>query len=359
MTKPKRQTRKLQMSGGSTYIVSLPKTWVEEMDVKAGEGVSMIRNKNRSVTIYPNTAEQRRNALVVVGPQDSDGSILRKLVAVYLSGYNTIRISARGIRLVPDQVNTIRNFVRTSMVGTEIVESDPEFLTIQTLTRLPELTFSRALERMCKMTKDMHQEAVDALASADTAYANDVIGLDDEVDRFAFYMMRNLMVAVSDAGTLQEMGLESPADCLHYHTVISRIERIADHAALIARRVTHLSGTLEPTTISNIRSLSDSMLVLFATAVDALQESDYVKAETVSDSVGQLRNRQEEMMASLDGQGPNATIAKFVLESIRRSAEHTMDITEVIMDRNIHSIIASTKTAFQDTVTVPQNITSR
>ena len=343
-----RQNRKLQMSGGSTYIVSLPKAWVEQMGLNAGDSVSMTKNDNNSLTIFPNgDAGESGLAVTVIGPKDSDESIRRKIVSMYLAGYKSIRIVAKGIRLGPSQISAIRSFARSSMIGTEIIESNPEYVTIQTLTRLPELTFGMALGRMRTMTADMHQEALDALETGDPEYAEEVVRLDDEMDRFTFYMLRNLTVAVGNANMLQEMGLESPADCLYYRTAISRMERIADHAALIAKRVKYLTGAVEPETITKARALSQSVMEVFEKATDALIKGDYRMAEEVSESVSRIGRIQEEMMMSIKDSSANATVMKLVLESIRRSAEYTMDIAEVVMDRNIGNVITDAEPASQ------------
>ena len=335
-----RQNRKLQVSGGSTYIVSLPKVWVEQMSLSSGDSVSMTKNENNSLTIFPNSdSAGLGRAAVAVGPKDSDESIRRKIVAMYLAGYKSIKIMAKGISLGPGQISAIRSFARSSMIGTEIIESNPEYVTIQTLTRLPELTFEVALRRMRTMTVDMHREALEALRTGDLEYAEEVVRLDDEMDRFTFYMLRNLTVAVANAGMLQEMFLDSPVDCLHYRTVIARMERIADHAALIAKRVKYLAGPAEPETISGIRDLSESAMGAFDKAIEALIRSDYRMAEAVSESVVRIGRMQEEMMMSVKDPAPNATVIKFVLEGIRRSAEYTADIAEVVMDRNIRNVI--------------------
>ena len=337
---PSRQNRKLQISGGSTYIVSFPKAWVEQMNLNAGDSVSMTKNDNNSLTIFPNgDSGGLGKAVAVVGPKDSDESIRRKIVAMYLAGYKSIKIMAKGIRLGPGQISAIRSFARSSMIGMEIIESNPEHVTIQTLTHLPELTFEVALRRMCTMTVDMHREALEALRTGDLEYAGEVVRLDDEMDRFTFYMLRNLTVAVGNAGMLQEMLLDSPVDCLYYRTVIARMERIADHAALIAKRVKYLAGPVEPDTIAKINGLSESVMKTFEGAVEALIRSDYHMAEDVSESVSRIGRIQEELMMSIQDSTRNATVVKFVLEGIRRSAEYTMDIAEVVMDRNIRNVI--------------------
>jgi phosphate uptake regulator len=337
-----KQNRKLQVSGGSTYIVSIPRSWVERMNLKAGDSVSMVKNENNSLTVFPaaSWAGEEQAASVVIGPNDSDESIRRKIVAMYLAGYKAITITAKGIRLGPGQINAVRSFARSSMIGTEIIESSPECVTIKTLTRLPEMTFDVALLRMATMTMDTHQEALEALETADPEYAEEVVMLDDEIDRFTFYMLRNLTMAVGDANLLRAMSLEGPADCLYYRTVISRIERIADHATLIAKRVKYLTEHIDSDILEKTKQLSRSVMEMFSRAINAMIRSDYGAAEEVTEATAKVQAAQEELMMSVKDSAPNATVIKFVLDSIRRSAEYTMDIAEVVMDRNIRSVIA-------------------
>lgn len=335
-----KQTRKLQKSGGSTYVVSLPRDWVMKMNLNSGDDILMSVNVNNSLTIHPDAHKaDHKQAVAVVGPKDSDESIRRKVVAMYLAGYDSIKITAKGIRLGPGQLNTVRAFARSSMVGTEIIESSPEFIIIKILTRLPELTFSTGLLRMCNMTVEMHKEALEAVMAKDEEYAKEVVKLDDEIDRFTFYMMRNLNTAVGDANVMQEMSLGGPRDCMHYRTAISRVERVADHAVLIAKKVKFLSESVNPEIMTRIQDLSGSVMNLFESSVSALAESDYVAAEEVSGRIPHIYVIQEELMMSIKKSSPNVTAIKFILDSIRRSLEYTADITEVVMDLNIEKVI--------------------
>ena len=54
---------KIQFTGRSTYILSLPKKWIEEMKLKAGDHVSISRNSNNSLCITPDK-EKRLNDVV-------------------------------------------------------------------------------------------------------------------------------------------------------------------------------------------------------------------------------------------------------------------------------------------------------
>jgi len=44
-----RQTRRIHLSGGSTYIISLPKNWIDELKIKVGENITIVK-KFKSIT---------------------------------------------------------------------------------------------------------------------------------------------------------------------------------------------------------------------------------------------------------------------------------------------------------------------
>jgi phosphate uptake regulator len=225
------------------------------------------------------------------------------------------------------------------MIGTEIVESDSESITIQILTRLPELTFDVALKRMYLMTANMHREAMEALKKFDTEYGEEVVRMDDEVDRFSLYMMRTLIMAIQNSSMLYDVGLDRPSDCLNYRTVISRIERIADHAALIAKRIKFLKEPLEPKILKELESLSNDAIACFENSITALAKKDHILAEKVAANITQVVEKEKELMYGMK-ESKNSTIVKFTLEDIRRTAEYSSDIIETVVNETIHNIVS-------------------
>ena len=55
-----------------------------------------------------------------------------------LKKINEVEIQTKGGRIQLEHKQAIRDLVRRNMIGTEIVESTPESITIQILTSLPE-----------------------------------------------------------------------------------------------------------------------------------------------------------------------------------------------------------------------------
>lgn len=337
-----KQTRKMQLSGGSTYIISLPKNWIDELKIKVGENVTIVKNSNASLTLFPRERnnEMKKNIAVIPSSQkDSGESIKRKIIAAYLAGYKTIKIKTKGMRIPSEHSKSVRELVRSTMIGTEIVESSSEVMVIQVLTRLPELSFETALKRMFLMANNMVRESIESLEKADVSHAEEVRNMDDEVDRFGLYMRRNLVLAVGNENILQDMGLRKPSDCLGYRAIISRIERIADHAGLIAKRTKFVEDKIDVKIISKIKNLSEKSLQVFEESISAVQNNDFEKGEKVAEKVNDVIEQEKQIMSKIKESEKNATIIRFVLEDLRRIAEYSGDIAEVAIDENIQSII--------------------
>ena len=337
-----KQTRRVQISGGSTYIISLPKNWIEELKIKVGENVTIVKNSNQSLTLFPREQNDNKKTTAVIysNQKDSGEAVKRKIIAAYLAGYKTIQIKTKGMRIPSEHSKSIRELVRSSMIGTEIVESSSEAMAIQILTRLPELSFETALKRMYLMANNMVKESIEALEEADALHADEVVNMDDEVDRFGLYMRRNLVLAVGNGNILQDMGLKKPSDCLEYRTIISKIERIGDHAGLIAKRIKFIEEKIDPKIISKIKKLSEKSLEVFEESITAVQNHDFQKGENVAEKVSDIVEDEKEIMSNIKENEKNATIIRFVLEDLRRIAEYSSDIAEIAIDENIQSIIS-------------------
>ena len=338
-----KEVRKLQLVGGSTYVLSLPKKWIDELNLKTGDPVSIVKNVNRSLSILPSTNHQSvkiSKSKAVVGQKDSIESVQRKVIAMYLAGYQIIEVQSKGGRIQLEHKQAIRDLVRRNMIGTEIVESTPESITIQILTSLPELSISDALKRMFLLTITMHRQAIDALKEMDTDLGEEITHLDDEVDRFSLYILRNLTLAVEHEKILRDIGLQKPSDCISYRIVVKSIERVADHAVSIASRVKFLKSNLESSLLQKITKLSEESLKVFEDSIAALNKRDYILADTVASNACRIAEKEQEFTDSLEESKKYTSVIKFVLEDIRRTAEYSSDIAEAVINETVQDVIS-------------------
>lgn len=338
------QTRKLQITGGSTYIISLPKNWINQNKLEKGNSLLIRQEENGSLTVLLpeiGKSENIEEALIKASPQDDIEAMKRKTVAVYLLGYTIIHIKAKDKqKILSTQRNAIKTFARNMLVGTEIVTDTSTDLTLQVLLSYPELSVPSALRRMSIITSSMHKDAINALKNLDYQLAKDIRATDYEVNRFHLYIIRQLKMAIRNPRIITEIGLLKPQDCLGYRLITKMVERAADHATNIAKNVQVLKKQLNKEFLQNIQEMSNMSISSFETSIESLFRRDYELAENVIEKAHTIENLEKSaLLSSKKTKLEEAANIRLVIESIRRMAEYSMDIAEVVLNMTVDSVI--------------------
>ena len=340
----------MQFTGKSTYVLSLPKSWIEEMHLNAGDQVALIRETDNSLSILPFISGLRDslnevNAIVL--PDDSSSTVKRKVVSMYLAGYDIIHLKLKSGRINPSLRDGVREVVRRNLIGTEIIADASDNITLQVLLSMPELSINTAIRRMYLIASSMHRDAILALTERSHELAKEVIKSDDEVDRFSLYISRNLVMAMENGRMLREMRLENPADCLSYRVAAKSIERVADHACGIADKAIKLKDKIPEKSLQNIDKMSHFALTVLGNSVEALLRRDYHLADKTVDIAENIRTLEDDVMASIENCNnvhDQANI-RLALENIRRTAEYASDIAEVAINETIDEVTENHSTS--------------
>ena len=196
------ETRKIQFTGKSSYIVSLPKQWILDLGLKRGDQLKISRQGRSTLRIFPpkyqTRAIQVEDATFEIEPDDDSTSIVRKLISLYFLGFKTIHVKPKFGRLKPGQRTIVKDAVKRMLMGTETISDSTSGITIQVLVNLLELSIDGALKRMIHLAKSMLSDAILAAKESNFELANEVIKTDDEVDKFGFYIIRQLAIAIQN-----------------------------------------------------------------------------------------------------------------------------------------------------------------
>ena len=338
------ENRKIQMTGGSTYIISLPKKWAEMNQFRKGEEVFVREEDDGSLLIAPSKLEkkeEKEEAFIRVSSNENQNAVMRKVISAYLIGHDILHIRAQGPQpLAAGLRNFLKNFARGYLVGTEIVIDSPTDLILQVLLNYQELSVESALRRMAIIAASMHKEAVGCLKNLEYSSAKAVVETDREVNRFSLYIVRLLKLAVSNTRIVKEIGLNNPRECLGYTLIVKSVERTADHATKIAENLLFMKNPLNLELLERINKLSSLAISMFESAVEAVFRHDYNLAESVIEKVTQIHQLEKDVVLSSHAVNiediPNI---RLLIESIRRTAEYASDISEVVLNLNVESVL--------------------
>jgi phosphate uptake regulator len=341
-----RYVRRVQVTGRGSYIVSIPKHWVEAAGLKKGGRVEFSRQQNRGLLLAPfdggGMTEERMRCEIALSSDADPDAVTRKIISLYVIGFSTIEITAKSGTLSARVRDSIRNVARQKLVGTEMITESSRSATLQVLLNYPQLLVPDALRRMSSIMASMQQDATLALTSNDKELAAQVIKIDDEIDRFSLFIIRQLKWAVQHPPLLEKIGLTSPVECLGYRIITKSVERSADHACRIAQNALVFDRQLDPALVKDINSLGQFSTRMMETALRALHTNDYDLAENIlleKEKMSGLESKLVERLFKEKMPADEVSAMTLISESLRRIGEYATDVAEVVLNLTVEKAI--------------------
>jgi phosphate uptake regulator len=341
-----RYVRRVQLTGRGSYIVSIPKHWVEEAGLRKGGRVEFSRQEDRGLLLTPfensKLDDEKSRCTISIAPDADSEAVTRMIISLYVVGFSTIEVRSKSGNLAAPIRETIRGVARGKLVGTELVTESSQSATLQVLLSYPQLLVPDALRRMWSITSSMQSDALQALTDLDKELAKQVLKIDDEIDRFSLYIIRQLKWAVKHQPLLARIGLRSPVECLGYRIITKSIERSADHAARVAQSVLLLQQPLSSALLKDANALSHLSAKMMETAIRALFTGDYQLAETVlfdREKVSGLESKLVERLLKEKMPASDLSATRLISESLRRIGEYATDVAEVVLNLTVQKSI--------------------
>ena len=327
------EIRRVQITGGSSYIVTLPKEWIKSLNIHKNDPIGLFQQSDGTLLISSKMdREQTQRIKEFRVDNNVDYEFLsRKLIGAYIAGYNSIKIKSKG--RMPSGIRiTVRNFTQTT-IGQEVVEETDNSITIKDLLNPAEMPFHRTIKRMHIMTKGMYEDTIHALKNNDKELAEDVLKRDNEIDRLHWLVARQHNIILRNINFAEKMGITTGVATTSF--LISRIiERIGDHIIRIADNVINIiNNKFDKKIIEKIDNASRLSLDIFSKSIASFSKRDIKEANDNIVTVKKLEKKCEEINTLALKQDPIISIPiGYIVESIRRIAEYAEDISENVIN---------------------------
>ncbi|MCJ7722070.1 type I-B CRISPR-associated protein Cas8b1/Cst1, partial [Candidatus Bathyarchaeota archaeon] len=154
------------------------------------------------------------------------------------------------------------------------------------------------------------------------------------------YIIRQLKMAIQNPRIITEIGLKTPNDCLGYRLITKMVERTADHATNIAKYVQRLKKQLNAEFLNAIQEMNEIAISSFETSIESLFRRDFDLAESVIARANKIVSLEKKaLLSSKETDIDEASNVRLVIESVRRIAEYSMDIAEIVLNMTVESVI--------------------
>ncbi|MEB2836424.1 MAG: phosphate uptake regulator PhoU [Desulfurococcales archaeon] len=322
------QRRRVQVTGRSTFIVSLPKDWALAWGLKPGSEVLLEKMPDGSLLVRPQADASRREAgRVIRVTGESLNLLVTEVLAAYLAGYNRIEVEYRDAD--PRVVAALVEEARKRALGLEVLEEDYGRIVLYTLAGPPTISIGKAFERMVGVTRSMLANLSQALRRGDEAILESIIERDTVVDKFFLLIMRQLSMLLQGELAPSDAGVVSLPEILYKVIAAKSIERVADHAVMIS---SILKETRREAVVSDdLVELYESARGIFDHSARAFLEMDRASAYKAITLTDTFKAAEEKARASILATAylPDATA---ILDSIRRIAAYSRDLVEATIN---------------------------
>ena len=297
--------RKIQFTGRSSYIISLPKKWVREHNLGQGDVIPLSINPDGSITIFPKEPREISERKVLTIPRRfSPDMAVRLAISAYIQGYDVIEVVFK--EEMPIYKVKVRKVLQ-SLPGVEVILDEPQRIVAKSLLDEDEINISELLMRIRSLVVSMLGDLELLIPSPDDKeILRDINDLENELDRFYFLIIRAVNRLLSRRSVTEGSGvIRRTFDLLGILFIVRNIERIGDHITRIAENPSDI----------NVGYLREK----FSEMMAQIEERDLGK-------IDRLMLELKEEIRSIDYR------RSIALESYRRILEYLENIGETVIN---------------------------
>ncbi len=297
--------RKIQFTGRSSYIISLPKKWVREHNLAQGDVVPLSINPDGSITIFPKEPrEVSERKVLTISRRFSPDMAVRLAISAYIQGYDVLEVVFT--EEMPIYKVKVRKVLQ-SLPGVEIILDEPQRIVAKSLLDEDEINISELLGRIRSLIVSMLGDLELLISSpGDGEILRDITDLENELDRFYFLIIRAVNRLLSKRSVTEGSGvIRRTFDMLGILFIVRNIERIGDHITRIAENPSEI----------NVPYLKEKFVEMMA----QIEERDLGK-------IDRLMLELKKEIRSIDYR------QSIALESYRRILEYLENIGETIIN---------------------------
>jgi len=321
------ETRKVQRTGKSTFVVSIPKAWATKNGLQNGS-ILYINQGDNGVLVLSSDRSERHLKIKLDIKNKSGEPLIRDIIACHLAGYRTIEITSSHITSA--QKKDLHRIV-DKLLGPEILEETVNKVVIDDLLSSEEIPAEKALRRIKTLTASMINDSMTALLTGDKDLAADVIQRDNDVDRLNLSISRQFTEILRYGSISKEN--RNPISALYYMQAASNLERIADHALKISQIAGDHSSSLPKELKDDLMKLKSTFTNLIEESISALIQSDSSRANKIIDGVKEVQTRSRIMTNSSKAKdGEEMLVRLAVASSIERVFDYVTNIGELTIN---------------------------
>lgn len=353
--------RKIQCTGRGSYIICLPKKWVESIELEKGSEIAFKLQDNSILTLVPRKNLEKSEGAkkpklkeywIVVKPKEDTQSVCRKIRALYLIGADIIKVRIKNEEEFSKHAPAITELARNVLLGSEIIDATSNEITIQILVNHPSFPVESAIKRMATMVLIASKNITTSLENVDYKIFENIKDMCFDANRLNLYVIRQLKYGIQ-RNLYKEMGFKSPKEFLLYRMIAQNIKDIAENIIKVVdnleafkewihENVIFSKETFDEEAYSQISKFTSSAHQVFEESIKTLFKQDYTQADKIIAEAEFLIKLENELLIMLMSKKTDphvSSILRLILDNARRIIDYSKDIAELTLNLTVEETV--------------------
>lgn len=224
------KVRKLIKFGNNSFVVSVPKTWVDKNNIQKGDVVYVNENGNNELVLthHHDVDQKVKLRQITIATDDKDlADIKREINAAYVNNYHIIRIEGATLE---KKVREIRKFL-SNLMALEVVEQTNNHIEAKDFLNMKKISLPITIKKIDLIVRTMLEDSKRMFES--DSYES-LLVRDDDVNRLVSLVVRVSRYALKKPHLANDTGL-TPFQFYRYLIVADTLEKIGDETKRISK----------------------------------------------------------------------------------------------------------------------------
>ena len=284
------ETRKIIAFGKSSYVLSLPREWMDKHKLAKGDIIYVAEELDR-LTLSPASIKSEKEPIELKITTDgkSIDHIKREIISSYINNVNVLYISGSDIRKKSKEIRHILH----GLVALEIMQESSDKIIAKDFLNMKDISVVNLIRKIDIIVRSMFIDSKEILAGKES---EDIDQRDDDVNRLVFLVFRTVKAYLSDLSLMKNMKMELN-ELLYAWNFTFNLEKSADFIKRLSR--IFLKTQLTKQQKADLISIFSKIEKNYLDTMKAFYNKDRELAFNVSDERKEIMNSIDELFEKL------------------------------------------------------------